>query len=50
MDQRGGGGGGGTGAHAMDPGNVFTILEIMYSGALRGKSMLRWIICEPSFN
>ena len=29
------------------PGNVFTIVEMMYSGALCGQIKLRWVICEP---
>ena len=40
-------GGGGQPLMHGGPGNVFTILEMVYSGALRGESMLKWMICKP---
>ena len=49
LDQRGEGGGRRWRSHACmgGPGNVFTIHEKVYIGALRGESLLRWMMCKP---
>ena len=44
---RGGSRRGAQGVHGVCMGNVYTIPEMVYSGALCDEGMLRWMICKP---